>query len=123
VLRKFFHISLFYCFPLTWQDPIRVFIVGTMEMGSPLSLGLNCITWSTHSWRPWEGRLMNVCPQEDGGYIIVIQKNLTEKNPEMRILVLAMDLIASAMAVEVMVVVATLISIIHVEGVVHTNAE
>jgi uncharacterized membrane protein YecN with MAPEG domain len=66
---------------------------------------------------------MNVCPQEDGGYIIVIQKNLTEKNPEMRILVLAMDLIASAMAVEVMVVVATLISIIHVEGVVHTNAE
>jgi hypothetical protein len=67
---------------------------------------------------------MNVCPrQEVEGYIIMIQKNLTAKNPEMRILVLAMNLIPSAMVVEVMVMVATLISIICEEGVVHTDAE
>jgi hypothetical protein len=56
---------------------------------------------------------MNVCPRlEVEGYIIMIQKNLTAKNPEMRILVSAMNSIPSAMAVEVMVMVATLISII-----------
>jgi hypothetical protein len=67
---------------------------------------------------------MNVCPRlEVEGYIIMIQKNLTAKNPEMRILVSAMNSIPSAMAVEVMVMVATLISIIWVEGIVHMDAE
>jgi hypothetical protein len=67
---------------------------------------------------------MNVCPrQEVECYIIVILKNFIEKDSEMRILVSAMNLISSAMAVEVTVVVATLISIIRVEGVVHTNTE
>jgi hypothetical protein len=67
---------------------------------------------------------MNVCPrQEVEGYIIVIQKNLTAKHLKMRILFSAMNSIPSAMVIEVMVMVATLISIICMEGVVHTDAE
>ena len=67
---------------------------------------------------------MNVCPrQEVKGYIIVIQKNLTVKNPEIRILVLAMNSIPSAMAIEIMVMVVALISIIRVEGIMHTDVE
>jgi hypothetical protein len=67
---------------------------------------------------------MNVYPQQEvEGYIIIIQKNLTMKNPEMRILVSAMNSIPFVMAVEVMVMVATLISIICVEGVMHTDTE
>jgi hypothetical protein len=67
---------------------------------------------------------MNVCPsQEVEGYIIVIHKNFTEKNPEMRIMVSAINSIPSAMAIEVMVVLVMLISIIRVEGVVHTDVE
>jgi hypothetical protein len=67
---------------------------------------------------------MNVCPrQEVKGYIIVIQKNLTVKNLEIRILVSAMNSIPSAMAIEVMVMVAVLISIIHVEGIMHMDVE
>jgi hypothetical protein len=53
----------------------------------------------------------------------VIQKNFTEKNPEMRILVSAMNSIPSAMVVEFMVMVTTLISIICVEGIVHKDTE
>jgi hypothetical protein len=67
---------------------------------------------------------MNICPrQKVKGYIIVIQKNFTEKNPEMIILVSAMNSIPSALAIKVMVVFATLSSIIRVEGVVHTDVE
>jgi hypothetical protein len=67
---------------------------------------------------------MNVCPwHEVEGYIIAIQKNFTEKNPEMRILVSAMNSTPSAMGIEVMVMVAALISIIRVEGIVHTDSE
>jgi hypothetical protein len=67
---------------------------------------------------------MNMCPrQEVDDYIIMIQMNLTAKNPEMRILVSVMSLIPSAMVVEVMVMVATLISIICMEGIVHTDVE
>jgi hypothetical protein len=65
------------------------------------------------------------CPhqQEVEGYIIVIHKNFTEKNPEMRIMVSAINSIPSAMAIEVMVVLVMLISIICVEGIMHTDVE
>jgi hypothetical protein len=67
---------------------------------------------------------MNVCPwQELEGYIIMIHKDLTMKNPEMRILVSVMNSIPSAMAVEIMVMVPALILIIRVEGVVHMDVE
>jgi hypothetical protein len=67
---------------------------------------------------------MNIFPQQEvEGCIIVIQKNLTVKNPEMRILVSTMNSIPSAMAIEVMVMVTMLISIIRMEGVMHTDAK
>jgi hypothetical protein len=53
----------------------------------------------------------------------VIQKNFTEKNPETRILVSAMNSIPLSMAVEIMVMVAALILKIRVEGIVHTDAK
>jgi hypothetical protein len=59
--------------------------------------------------------------QEVKGHIVVTKMKFTEKNLGMRILVLAMDTIASVMDVEVIVVIVVLILIICVEGIVRTN--
>ena len=92
-----------------------------MEMGSPLSHGLRCATWQTRWWRRWRGCLTLVFPWREAEGHIVVMKKITGRSLVMRILVLAMDLIASAMAMEDMVVVAMLVLIISVVAVVHMD--
>ena len=96
-------------------------MVETMEMGSPLSHGLRCTTWQTRWWRRWRGCLTLVFPRREAEDHIVVMKKITGRSQVMRILVLAMDLIASVMAMEDMVVVAVLVLIISVEAVVHMD--
>jgi hypothetical protein len=71
------------------------------------------------------GRMFDERPPTIGveGHIVGIEKNFTEKNMKMRILVSAMDSIFSALVVEDVVEVATLISIIRMEGIVQPVAE
>jgi len=92
-----------------------------MEMGSPMSHGLRCATWQTRWWRQWRGCLTLVFPWREVEDHIVVMKKITGRSLVMRILVLAMDLIASAMAMEDMVVVVVLILIISVVAVVHMD--
>jgi hypothetical protein len=98
-------------------------MVETMETESPLSLGLNCITWPTHL-EAME-RMFNEHLPTTGGRRLH-HRDLEEFNREeskMRILVLSMNSIPSTMVIEVMVMVAALISIICMEGVMHTDVE
>jgi hypothetical protein len=91
-----------------------VFVVGTVKMKTPLSHGLRCVAWLIHSWRPWGGCLMNVFPQRVVKDTIIAMKNVVGRNLEMKIQVLAMDLIASVMIMEDVVVDAMLILMISV---------
>ena len=92
-----------------------------MEMGSPLSHGLKCATWQTRWWRRWRGCLTLIFPRREAEGHIVVTNKIIGRSLVMRILVLVMDLIASAMAMEDMVVVVVLILIISVVVVVHMD--
>jgi hypothetical protein len=94
-------------------------MVGTVEIGSPLSHGLNYVMWLIHLWRQWRGCLMRVFPWREAEGHLALMKTIIERNLEMRILVSAMDSIISGMAVEDMVVVAVLILMISVVAVVY----
>jgi hypothetical protein len=87
-------------------------MAGTMKRMNAQFLGLRCVAWQIHLWRQWEGCSMLAFQQHEDVDHVVIKKTIIGKSPEMRILVSAMDLIASVMAKEDMVVVIVLISII-----------
>jgi hypothetical protein len=96
-----------------------VFVVDTVVIGNPLSHGMRCVAWLIHSWRPWAGCSMSVFPRLEDVEHVVIKRTVIERSPAMRILVSAMDSIASEMALKDLLVVAMLILIITMVGVAH----
>jgi hypothetical protein len=77
VIPQIFSIPLFLATNLTWQDLIGVFMVGTMEMKSPMLHALSYDEWQTHSWRQWRGCSMNVFPQQVVGVDDINMKIIT----------------------------------------------
>jgi hypothetical protein len=94
-------------------------MVDTVVIGNPLSHGMRCVLWLIHSWRPWAGCSMSVFPRLEDVEHVVIKRTIIARSPAMRILVSAMDSIASEMALKDLVVVAMLILIITMVGVEH----
>ena len=75
----------------------------------PLYPGLRWNAWLNHSWRLWEGCLMSEFPQQEDEGSAVIKKKIIRRNLVLRILVSAMDSVASVKNMEDVVVDAVLI--------------